>query len=548
MVTKSSSTRLLSRFTQLFRDPDAEHDPESRRSDLSVSVTQTEPSLKERLARKRLNDSIRAKEFNQLRTILRSGRGIKRTGFTDLASPSALVRTSGMGALERNSILDKIDGAEAHLEDWWGTTTMPAPVTTPPLQRTPSGATVQNRSSTTPAAFMDDMDLDFTDMLGAATQEPERARTEPPQSAPAVVEEMVLSVLETCLRDAALHHAEGEFNEAQQLLEGMLTNATLEPEAAESLTFSLFDVYRVTGQQDRFDVLALDYANRYGRSPGEWFSLTELSAAASTGNAAPESSFSELARETMWRCPAILDKQGLADCISRSPATATNSFINWEALQHIDTALASALAKQLKIWCEHPIDLHWKGMQELLSAVQMCKVTGDVINDANWWLIHLDLLCIQQQAEAYEDMAMDYCVAFEVSPPSWQPPKCKLASDSNIAASSDFAATAASKDAEEIQSIQSPYATCELNGNLTGEARGALRALRAASSAVGQITVECSHLGRVDFNAASAILNWAVTSESRGCQVQFTNLPRLVLVFFEMLGMQKVARLSSSAH
>jgi ABC-type transporter Mla MlaB component len=363
-----------------------------------------------------------------------------------------------------------------------------------------------------------------------------------------VVEEMVLSALETCLRDAALHHAEGEFNEAQQLLEDMLTDATLEPEAAESLTFSLFDVYRVTGQQDRFDVLALDYANRYGRSPGEWFSLASLSSGAGAENAAQESSFSELARETTWRCPAILDKQSLADCISRSPATATRSFISWEALQHIDTAVASAFARQLKIWCDHPIDLHWKGMQELLAAVQMCKVTGDVSSDATWWLIHLDLLCLQQQPEAYEDMAMDYCIAFEVSPPSWQPPKCKLASDNNFAMASGFASTATTGDVEDIPNSQSPYATCELRGNLTGEAREALRTLHIASSAVGQITVECSHLGRVDFNAASALLNWAVMSESRGCQVQFANLPRLVLVFFEMLGMQKVARLSSSAH
>ena len=483
-----------------------------------------------------------------MRTILQDGRGIKRTEFTDLASPSVLVRTSGMGPLERNSILDKIDGAEAHLEDWWGTTTMPAPVATATLQRAPAKANFQTPASSAPAAFLDDMDLDFTDMLAGATQVPELERPEPLQGAPAVVEEMAVSAIETCLRDAALHHAEGEFNEAQQLLEDMLTDATLEPEAAESLTFSLFDVYRVTGQQDRFDVLALDYANRYGRSPGEWFSLAESSAADGAENTVPESNYSELARETTWRCPAILDKQSLADCISRSPATAAHSFINWEALQHIDTAVASTFAKQLKNWCDHPIDLHWNGMQELLAAIQMCKVTGDVSSDASWWLIHLDLLCIQQQAQAYEDMAMDYCIAFEVSPPSWRPPKCKLASDSFFAMSSDFASTTTSRDVEEVPNSQSNYATCELQGNLTGEARGALRTLRAASSAVGQITVGCSHLGRVDFNAASALLNWAVSSESRGCQVQFTNLPRLVLVFFEMLGMQNVARLSSSAH
>jgi ABC-type transporter Mla MlaB component len=178
----------------------------------------------------------------------------------------------------------------------------------------------------------------------------------------------------------------------------------------------------------------------------------------------------------------------------------------------------------------------------------MCKVTGDVSRDAVWWLIHLDLLCILQQAEEYEEIAMEYCVTFEVSPPSWQLAKCKLVNENDFAMSSDFATTTASKDEEDLQNSQSSYSTCELRGNLTGEARRALRKLRAASGKAGQITVVCRHLGRVDFNAASALLNWAVSSEAKGCQVQFTQLPRLVLVFFEMLGMHKVAHLSSSTY
>lgn len=543
MVTKSSSTRLLSRFAQLFRDAEGENDSDSRRSDPAVAASRAEPSLKVRMARKKHNDAIKTKELNQLRAILQDGRGIKRPGFGYLASSSALVRTSGMGALERNSILDKIDGAEAHLENWWGTTTMPTPISTAPLQRGHTVAPLQPHEPSAPAAFMDDMDLDFTDLLDAAETEPDQPAEL--QDKPAAVEEAALTALETRLRDAALHYAEGEFSAAQKLLEDMLNEVSLEPEEAETLTFALFDVYRCTGQQDRFDLLALDYANRFARSPGEWFSLAEHTVPIGQKKSEQESSFSELAQETTWRCPPILDKQSLADCISRSPANATRSFINWESLQHIDNAIAPLLAGQLKVWCDNPVELHWSAMDALVAAVQMCKVSGDANRDAAWWLIHLDLLCLQHQAEAYEDMAMDYCITFEVSPPSWQPAKSKLAIDSDFAAS-DFASTSASRDAEEVPCIESPYATCELKGNLTGEARRALRALRAASGTVGQITVSCSRLGRVDFNAASALLNWAVSSEDKGCQVQFTNLPRLVLVFFEMLGMHKVARLSSS--
>jgi ABC-type transporter Mla MlaB component len=390
------------------------------------------------------------------------------------------------------------------------------------------------------------MDLDFTDMSG--TTEPEPALPMPQQSAPAPVEEVPLSALETCLRDAALHHAEGEFTEAQRLLADMLRDESLAPEAAETLTFALFDVYRCTGQQDRFDALAMDYASRVGRSPGEWFSLAEVAVPIATDDTALESSFCELARETTWQCPAILDRQGLADCVSRNPVGTTQSFINWEAVQHIDNAIAPAFAAQLKTWCENPVELHWSGVSELLAAVEMCKVSGDVARDASWWLIHLDLLCIQQRAEAYEDMAMDYCIAFEVSPPSWQPAKCKLVQESDFPILSEFASTSSSRGLEDSQASPTHYAECELKGSVTGDAQRAMRTLRAASGTIGQITVSCSRLARVDFNAASALLNWAASSDAKGCQVQFTHLPRLVLVFFEMLGMHKVASLSSDAH
>ena len=38
----------------------------------------------------------------------------------------------------------------------------------------------------------------------------------------------------------------------------------------------LFDLYRATGQQDRFESLALDYARQFGWSAPQWFSLPKM--------------------------------------------------------------------------------------------------------------------------------------------------------------------------------------------------------------------------------------------------------------------------------
>ena len=519
MVTKRSSTNLLSRFVQLFRESAADDGSDSRQPAPAVVPARTDIALKQLLRRRMRNDSIRATELNQLRSILQRGRAIGQRTLAEAPTPSQLMRTS---------ILDKIDGVEAHLAQWWGTT-LPAPVA-PGLRAEP----LQTPGSES-APLDDDMDLDFTG-LGALTG-PESAPLPLAHPTPAAPAHAVPSALDLCLREAAPHYANADFSAAYQLLSGLLRDPTVGPDAAEILTFALFDVYRCTGQQDPFDALALDYAKRFGRSPGEWFSLADTADTKQN----PQSPYDDTAAEAPWQCPNTLDRAALADCLSRNPAAAPHNHIHWEALQHIDNATAPELAAQIKAWCAQPVELHWTGLDALIACVQQSKARSDTELRATWWLLHLDLLRLQQRAQACEEMALDYCIALEVSPPDWQPTQCLLVQGTDFRHSCDFAATAPYGDFDESVASRTPYAVCDIQGHLTGDAGPTLRALRAASRNAGHITVSCSRLGRVDFDAASALIRWATASKAQGCQVQFTQLPRLVLVLLDMLGMANVA-------
>ena len=48
-----------------------------------------------------------------------------------------------------------------------------------------------------------------------------------------------------------------------------------EPAVQEEFWLALFDLYRATGQAERFDALAIDFAARFGRSAPLWVSLPE---------------------------------------------------------------------------------------------------------------------------------------------------------------------------------------------------------------------------------------------------------------------------------
>ncbi len=546
MVTKSPTNSLLTKFAQLFRDT-GPTDADTEQSTSVQAAMAAEHSFKQILKYKRRNDAIRAKELSYLRKIIREGSGIRAPRRMEATVTAALSRSKKSNTQERTSILDKIDGAEAHLEQWWGKPSEPITLTqtsrAAPLEAQ-APAQREQPDVEQPTAWADDFELDFTAQLPPAADGAPEEQDGESGPIPIAEEEAALSADETCLRDAALHYAEGEFDAAHDILAARLADPLIDADTAELLTFALFDVYRCNGDQERFDALALDYANRFGRSPGEWFSVPDIVAAQSLAHAPAANT---PGAQPLWQCPETLDTEAWADCLAHNPNSGPTCAINWEALRHVDAAQAPALAEQLHAWRCRPVELHWSGVEALLAALKARQTQDDAAGHATWWLMHLDLLCILQQPEAFDEVALDYCVRFEVSPPSWTPPRCQLLQADDATEHSGFVVTLASKAHSGTTETDTPYALCELQGNITGEASFALHQLNHAAMAANQLAVSCAHLGRVDFNAASALLNWVVECDAKGCEVRFIRLPRLVSLFFQLLGMHQFASLSTGA-
>jgi hypothetical protein len=84
-----------------------------------------------------------------------------------------------------------------------------------------------------------------------------------------------------------------------------------------------------------------------------------------------------------------------------------------------------------------------------------------------------------------------------------------------------------------------------LQGVMLGDASAQLEQLDTQALQSGFLLVDCTHLLRVDFPAAGSILNWVIQQEARGIPVQFHNLHRLVATFFNIIGIQEHAKIST---
>lgn len=514
MPTKSTTPNLLSKFSDLFR----------RASDEAAdSERPAETSAADSLRHQKRNDRVRAKELNQLRKVIQDNRGVKPQDAQDvLALASSNARNSGLGALERDAVRSKIDTAQATLEQWWG----------PGSGHAELSRADQDRPS---APDSEDLDLDFTGMVelhedapstSAPLEMPAPSTAKPPPSA-----------LDSGLQNAALLFAEGEFSAAESVLRSLQAELQLDLAATEQLSWALFDVYRCAGQQDRFEALALDYATRFGRSPAEWYALT-----------APPAPARPSGDQARWDCPAVLDGAALADLAARQPVDPAVYLVNWQALQHIDEAACDALERQIRLWCDKPVHLHWQGTGALMAALRLSRAASVPPQARRWWLIELDALCLLQQNQLFEELALEYCMAFEESPPSWRSVVCTLEVSDASAAATDFVSTVPSISPHTDSQPSANAATFELAGNITGTNPPALREMRSLARPVGLLTVSCARLGRVDIQAGQSLVEWVHDCHSQGRMVQFRWLPSLVLVYFHMLGMEKWASLSAGSH
>ena len=547
MASKKGS--LLSKFSSFVREMgNSAGDPDDDDSDLPASAK----SDAARQQRKRQDDAIRSQEFTQLRKMISQQRPAQATPGGSAPRPSGVAMPGRPKAGTDSAHSGLPATADPNAASWWGS------------------AAPQDNSKSLAITVTEDMDLDFTDLLAepqAPNQEapaertPKSAPTPLPAKAPAReltlddplfldAEPLTADPVEARLREAAMGFSRGDYAAAEGDLLAALDTKTLDSAAIEMLTFALFDIYRATGQQDRFEAAALDYAQRNGRSPAEWFSLPEQLAALEQQNqvAAVATPAPAAGAASSWSCPARLDTVSLVALQKVTAESKQISNIDWSGLRTIENSTGPALAKLIRAWCTTPTRLQWRGTDVLQQALALHTQQAAEREDELWWRIHMDVLCILRLTEPFENLALDYCVAFEVSPPNWEDVRCTLAQDG---ATGDTEAPARAPAPAVVQSAAPASSNpdqCSLRGDLLGANHPGLVPLQSMRAGVPVVTVACGLLRRIDMEAAQAIVDWARKTSARGTHIHFVQIPRLALIIMLMLELDQYANLATRAN
>jgi hypothetical protein len=161
----------------------------------------------------------------------------------------------------------------------------------------------------------------------------------------------------------------------------------------------------------------------------------------------------------------------------------------------------------------------------------------------------MDALRLANRPDQFDELAIDYCVTYEVSPPSWEPAKCEVrvsgAEYSTTSpplsvvsdASSSFVESAFQDEPGKVR-----QSSVELSGQLVGDIGATLAKMDTELGKADLVNVACGRLIRVDFIAAGDLLNWVLSKRGENRAVGFTEAHRLVALFFGAMGINEHAK------
>jgi ABC-type transporter Mla MlaB component len=595
MATRENAAGLLSKMARFVRNPTkdwSELDLPEPVLEMERESGYSKLALKELIQRKRQNDFVRRREFDQLRKLRRNGLLIS----PELVGRPSFFQSSSTSNLDdRARTIKKIDEIEAQMsKQWWKgkkdeaagqASGFPVSVKAAPSLDSErpgysSSLAAEVYESTQPfdlnptSGLLQSSDYAPTQM-GLAAPEGEASGGGTTQTVhkglgskgddsrlSAFSNSQLFSVKlgdsldDPDLEEAAIRFANGDDAGAETTLLAALHADNVMPENADGWAAALFDLYRSTGQQVSFDRVAIEYAQLFGRSAPAWFSTPAL---LGLGKTLKSSTGAAMAAST-WTCPAQLASADVQDLSERLEPTAQIWRLDWSGLEGLTADGGSALMELFARWCRQAIRLQFDAAEVLEKVLKATTPSGDQQVEPYWWRLRMDALRLMGLQDDFELAALDFCVTYEVSPPAWEAVCCEYiqtgtrnparhADDHGLFDGSqqltqpgDLVALA-----NVPMELNTGANVVELAGEVIGDAAEALDALQAGFKGAKRLVISCARLIRVDFSAAGSILNWVAARDMEGCQVQFHDVPRLVAAFFHVIGINEHAQVNLRA-
>jgi anti-anti-sigma regulatory factor len=284
----------------------------------------------------------------------------------------------------------------------------------------------------------------------------------------------------------------------------------------------LFDLHQVARSREAFDSLSMLFTVKFEQSPPVWADDGESANDPRRNQSRERKDFfalkptptGELAAE-IEKLLAFAESQGTV----RLDVAKVTALTTAEALRLV-SILVQLRKKHLPMW--------FNNVEALEKVLRAAINEGTPEDQKPYWLLLFELLILQGRMDDFEELGMEFAVAFEMSPPNWEVYVNKVAEAAKVTAPSP-----ASKAA--------PEAGFALKGVLSASSANQVAELNAHAASKQEVVVDMSKVLRIEFSFTAAFFDVVKAIQLAGKRVILAELNEINAALLEALGVNRYA-------
>jgi ABC-type transporter Mla MlaB component len=327
----------------------------------------------------------------------------------------------------------------------------------------------------------------------------------------------------SAIEETAILFANGLIEPAEAGLRSAIQGDAL-GDAAQRGWLMLFELLQQRGDKAGFDSLTIEYVLRFESSPPAWIDYKDDAAPLAVGPGAGSP-----AGAPVISLPEAVDAGVVLHLEQLKQHSVTHQSITLDTsnVRSIDAVGAELLLRVVNAFKRASHELLVQGADQLITPLRAAVEAGRRDPSDAIWMLLLEVFRLLNRQHDFEETGIQYCITYEVSPPSWEPAPPNLKTRAAVP-----------------QQAVAPEAVDSLQwrGTLRGEGEPHFGRLIAASKTEQKLVVDCMYLKRVEFATATGMLALVTKVRQAGATIEFRNVNYLIGALFSLLGIDSVAQ------
>ncbi len=286
----------------------------------------------------------------------------------------------------------------------------------------------------------------------------------------------------------------------------------------------LFELHQLAASREEFDSLSMLFTVKFEQSPPAW---------SENGDTANDPRRSQSRERKDFFALKPTESGDLAGEVDRFVAFAQAQgtvrldvgkigMVGPGEATLLTTALVRLRRKKLPMWFNNV-----EALEKSLRSAFNEKATDD---QRPYWLLLFELLILQDKSEQFEELGLEYAVAFEMSPPIWE-----------VYVNTITAALAKPAPGARPESAPQSEAGFEMKGVLSAAGTNQVAELNAYAATRPEVVVDMGKVMRIDFAFTSAFFDVIKAIQLAGKRVILTNINEINAALLEALGVNRYA-------